>query len=235
MGIGRVEVELSEDDASRRRELLSGTEQLAQTGSWDWDLCTNEAVWSDNVFRLFGFEPREVTPTPEFVADRTHPDDRARVWRCAEARARDETRPALDYRIASRRRGPPPALDAHPGGAVRGSPRPADRLGAGRDRTAPRPTGDRGARRRVGRAREVDLARHGRLTPCSEDSPRRWSSRPGRCGPWRTTRSRHACSGIRARSTSSSSRPRRAGSGCQRGPACPGTRGRSASRSTWSI
>ena len=36
-------------------------------------------MWSDNLYRIFGFEPDEVQPTVELVIAQTHPDDRAHV------------------------------------------------------------------------------------------------------------------------------------------------------------
>jgi hypothetical protein len=61
------------------RVVLERAEELAQTGSWDWNLETDELLWSDNMFRLLGLKPGEVTPTPAYVAGRIHPDDRERV------------------------------------------------------------------------------------------------------------------------------------------------------------
>ena len=63
------------------RVVLERAEELAQTGSWDWNLETDELLWSDNMFRLLGLKPGEVTPTPAYVAGRIHPDDRERVQR----------------------------------------------------------------------------------------------------------------------------------------------------------
>src|ERR1700722_15425417 len=63
------------------RMVLERAEELAHTGSWDWNLETDELLWSDNMFRLLGLTPGEVTPMPAYVARRIHPDDRERVQR----------------------------------------------------------------------------------------------------------------------------------------------------------
>jgi DNA-binding CsgD family transcriptional regulator len=82
-----------------RHALLESGEKLAQIGSWDWDLAADMLVWSDNLFRLFGLEPGEIRPTPEYVVTRTHPDDRSRVHKDLEvARSTGELKP-LDHRI----------------------------------------------------------------------------------------------------------------------------------------
>ena len=56
-------------------------ERLAHTGSWEWDLETDELLWSDNMCRLLDLRPGEVTPTPDYVLSRMHPADSASVAR----------------------------------------------------------------------------------------------------------------------------------------------------------
>ena len=88
-------------DASRGRPdraALERAEQLAQTGTWEWDLDTDVLLWSDNMFRLLGLEPGSVAPTPEYVISRVHPDDCDRVEREVELARRDGSLPAPVYR-----------------------------------------------------------------------------------------------------------------------------------------
>jgi PAS domain S-box-containing protein len=83
---------------SALQALLECGEEVAQTGSWDWHLDTDELLWSDNLYRLYGVEPGEITPTPAYVVERTHPSDRRRVQREIEAERAGRVRP-LEYRI----------------------------------------------------------------------------------------------------------------------------------------
>jgi PAS domain S-box-containing protein len=90
---------LSSDNPSERQRLLERAEKVAQSGSWEWDVETDRLIWSDNMYRIFGVEPGEITPTPDWVVERTHPDDRdllARVLGDARSDGRIE---ALEYRI----------------------------------------------------------------------------------------------------------------------------------------
>ncbi len=80
------------------RAAFERAEQLAQTGTWEWDLDTDVLVWSDNMFRLLGVEPGSVAPTPEYVIGRVHPDDRDRVEREVEMARRDRSLPGPVYR-----------------------------------------------------------------------------------------------------------------------------------------
>jgi diguanylate cyclase (GGDEF)-like protein/PAS domain S-box-containing protein len=66
--------------ALRRSEaVLDRAQQIAHVGSWEWDLLTQEVRWSDQMYRVFGYEPGDVEPHRDAVIARTHPDDRDRV------------------------------------------------------------------------------------------------------------------------------------------------------------
>ena len=79
--------------------MLDRAEQLAQTGSWEWHLDTDVLLWSDNMFRLLGLQPGEINPTPDYVAGRIHPEDRAGVELELDSARRDGTLPDVTYRI----------------------------------------------------------------------------------------------------------------------------------------
>jgi DNA-binding CsgD family transcriptional regulator len=65
--------------AGQGKALWDKAEQLGRVGAWEWNTRANELVWSDNTFRLFGYEPGEVEPTPERAFERIHPADVDRV------------------------------------------------------------------------------------------------------------------------------------------------------------
>jgi PAS domain S-box-containing protein len=81
------------------RAALERAEELARTGSWDWDLEHDVLLWSDNLFRLLGLEPGAIVPTPEYVIERVHPDDRARVEAEIEAARHEGRQPDVTYRV----------------------------------------------------------------------------------------------------------------------------------------
>jgi PAS domain S-box-containing protein len=81
------------------RALLEAAEELAQIGSWEWIPDMSELVWSDNLYRIFDLEPGEVEPSPEYVFERTHPDDRDRVARQVAQLEETGALPPLEYRI----------------------------------------------------------------------------------------------------------------------------------------
>jgi PAS domain S-box-containing protein len=64
---------------AQSRRQLSETQQLARLGSWEWDIPADSVWWSDQLFRIYGMEPGEVTPTYETFLEHVHPDDRESV------------------------------------------------------------------------------------------------------------------------------------------------------------
>ena len=64
--------------AERERQ-LADAHRLARLGSYEWDLDRDRVWWSDELYRLIGVAPHDVTPSAEAFMERIHPDDRAAV------------------------------------------------------------------------------------------------------------------------------------------------------------
>jgi PAS domain S-box-containing protein len=71
------------EEALRRSEsYLADAQRLTRTGSWAWNVATRQSVyWSQENFRLFGFDPEGGIPSDEAFYQRIHPEDRDRVRR----------------------------------------------------------------------------------------------------------------------------------------------------------
>ncbi len=74
------------DDSLRESEsLLAASQRITHLGSWVMDLEGEEEIrksgerWSDEHYRIFGFEPGQVELTDEFFYNSIHPDDRERL------------------------------------------------------------------------------------------------------------------------------------------------------------
>ena len=79
---------------------LAEAQEVAQVGSWEWDVGENRVTWSDELYRLWGLEPQSVDMTYERYLDSVHPADRkqarAVIERALESRAPFD----LDHRVA---------------------------------------------------------------------------------------------------------------------------------------
>jgi PAS domain S-box-containing protein len=63
----------------RLRAQLETAEAIAHLGSWEWTVATGEVTWSDELYRIYGFEPGSVPITFEFFLSRLHPDEREAI------------------------------------------------------------------------------------------------------------------------------------------------------------
>ena len=65
------------DDIERRDERLELVLAASGTGFWEWDIRSDELIWSEAIFRQHGLAPEDAAPTFERYMDTIHPDDRA--------------------------------------------------------------------------------------------------------------------------------------------------------------
>jgi PAS domain S-box-containing protein len=70
----RAERELK---ASQRKMIKA--EEIAYMGSWEIDQVNDLFYWSDGVYKIFGLQPQDLTPTYKSFLAAIHPDDRVAV------------------------------------------------------------------------------------------------------------------------------------------------------------
>jgi PAS domain S-box-containing protein len=97
----RVLEELERERARlrEREERLTAALVASGTGTFRWNILTNELDWDDALDRLFGLEPGVTARNlDEFVA-RVHPDDRAAIIAACAACAREGADFRLEFRV----------------------------------------------------------------------------------------------------------------------------------------
>ena len=65
----------AESALQRSEAYLAEAQKLSATGSFGWAIASGEIVWSDETYRIMGYE-QTVVPSPDIILQRTHPDDR---------------------------------------------------------------------------------------------------------------------------------------------------------------
>ena len=91
----RTERTLCESEA-----YLAEAQRLSQTGSWAWNPATGDIrYWSEECFRVLGFDPHGPLPKFEEFMPRVHSDDRAHVRERFEKAVREKTDFEMDYRL----------------------------------------------------------------------------------------------------------------------------------------
>jgi PAS domain S-box-containing protein len=84
----------------RSEAYLAESQHLSRTSSWAWDARRREwAYLSDEVYRLFGFDPRTGDVPLQVLRDRVHPEDRRRVAEAVRRAIREKADLEIDFRI----------------------------------------------------------------------------------------------------------------------------------------
>ena len=97
-GMDVTEQEQSMQERRRREAYLAEAERLSHTGSFGCKTSSSEMLWSEETFRIFGYDPI-TTPAVEAILRRVHPEDKARV-QAQIARAKSEGKDCdLEYRL----------------------------------------------------------------------------------------------------------------------------------------
>jgi len=87
------------EEALRRSQVyLTRAQRLSQTGSLYWKLSTGELAWSDESFRIMGYD-RTVRPSLDLVFQRVHPEDLSLVEQTVDQAARDGSGFELEHRL----------------------------------------------------------------------------------------------------------------------------------------
>lgn len=73
--------ELKESQLRLRRseQLMVDTQGVAHLGTWEWTVSEPNAVWSEELYRIYGLSQETYTPSYEKYLAMVHPDDRQRV------------------------------------------------------------------------------------------------------------------------------------------------------------
>jgi PAS domain S-box-containing protein len=104
----RLVVLIACEDISERKEAenalrqseryLAEAQRLSHTGSFGWRIATGEIIWSEETFRIFGYD-KASSVTVDMVVQRIHPDDRSLAKQTIDRASRDAQDFAHGYRL----------------------------------------------------------------------------------------------------------------------------------------
>lgn len=58
---------------------LAATQRIAHIGGWQWEIARDRVTWSDELYRIYGFQPGEIPIDFPTYLSLVHPDDRERI------------------------------------------------------------------------------------------------------------------------------------------------------------
>lgn len=82
-----------------QKEVLQEAQKLARVGNWEWDLTTNKLYWSDEIYRVFGWEKEPPETLFEKHKKQIYPED-FQLWQRALELLQEKGLPYdFDFRI----------------------------------------------------------------------------------------------------------------------------------------
>src|SRR5712675_2445376 len=94
------EAKKAEERLRRSEAYLAEAQRISHTGSYTFSLVTRKLLyWSEECYRIWGFDPAQGLPDGEIAAQRIHPDDRERVYNEAQEARRRKRDYTLEFRI----------------------------------------------------------------------------------------------------------------------------------------
>ncbi len=104
-----LEVVLMQEDITERREAeealqksessLAAAQRIAHIGNFDYSVKEDEASWSDELYRIFGYAPQHFVPTYKSFLESVHPEDRRFVRRSVREALYAREQVDIEYRI----------------------------------------------------------------------------------------------------------------------------------------
>jgi len=79
LGAVLTERQRAEKEVALAHAGLAAAQEVAHLGSWEWDIDRNRVTWSDELYRIYGFEPQSVSVSYEWYLEHVYPQDRERV------------------------------------------------------------------------------------------------------------------------------------------------------------
>jgi PAS domain S-box-containing protein len=86
-------------DLRESKARLEEAQRIAHVGHWEWNLETNVAAWSAEIFRIYGLPPHDGPIDLATVSEMIHPEDREFVFRTAEESIRTGVLADCEHRI----------------------------------------------------------------------------------------------------------------------------------------
>jgi PAS domain S-box-containing protein len=70
-----VELEKAYNSLKESQRSLAEAQEMAHIGNWEWDIATDKAYWSDEMYRIFKRDPQKSAPSFKEYLSYIHPDD----------------------------------------------------------------------------------------------------------------------------------------------------------------
>jgi len=104
VGAGRdiTEYKLLQQQLETSLETIDEIQEIAKIGTWKFNLCTGVLAWSDEMYRIYGVDKKEFTPSLETATSFVTFEDKAKIYRAITESIRLEKAVELQYTLHKR-------------------------------------------------------------------------------------------------------------------------------------
>src|SRR5437773_6754513 len=95
-----IERQNAEQKLRHSEAFLTEGQRISHTGSWSWDVSSGKATWSEEHYRLFGFDPERTEASFQLFIETVHPDDRQFIKQEFDEAIHKSTGFDLEFRLA---------------------------------------------------------------------------------------------------------------------------------------
>lgn len=93
------QLEKANRELNRIKKRFDWINEMIDLGHWEIDIVTNEMNWSDNVYKIFGFEPGRIKPSVTDYLNYVYAEDRDIVQQAFSQATKDGALHKVEYRI----------------------------------------------------------------------------------------------------------------------------------------
>ena len=90
----------AEEKLRRSEAFLAEGQRISHTGSWSWNVSNGKVTWSEEHFRIFGFDPETTEPSFQLFLETLHPEDRSFIERSLDQAIKEKRGFNIEFRIA---------------------------------------------------------------------------------------------------------------------------------------
>jgi PAS domain S-box-containing protein len=95
-----LELQKAYEAVKKSEQGLCEAQKMAHLGNWEWDFETDNGSWSEEVYRIYGLDPKEFKPNYREFLNLVNPEDRIFVENYLKAALTGKTL-SIDFRINS--------------------------------------------------------------------------------------------------------------------------------------
>ncbi len=102
LGEAREKAERARAETALRRSegFLAEGQRISHTGTWSWNVASGKVTWSEEHYRIFGFDPEKTEPSFQLFMETVHPEDRSFIERSLDEAIKEKSGFDLEFRIA---------------------------------------------------------------------------------------------------------------------------------------